>query len=248
MLSISWGRRKFMIHDVSSDELSPIGLRRSLNDTVYDRLVSAIATNQLLPGVRLNQRDLAERLMVSRQPISHALDRLKTSGLAIRAGAKGLIVAPIDFQRLEHLYELRAEVESLAAVRATENMQLGLCRQDDVEHLNHIMQVGDALTEDTSVLECIAVDVAFHLSIYRLCGNEVLMETIEPLWPHFRRSMGNALSIPGHREVSWRGHRAIVDAIMVSGNVHAARTAARQHISLAGHTAITGLANSEVMG
>lgn len=233
-----------MIFDDAPDKLRPIDLGRSLIDTVYDRLVDAIATDQLSPGSRLNQRDLAERLMVSRQPVSHALHRLRVSGLAVESGRKGLVVAPVDPRRLRDLYDLRTEIEALAAARATENMRQGLCRPEDVEHLARVMQVGDTFTQDTPVLECIAADVDFHLNIYRLCGSDVLTETIEPLWPHFRRSMGNALSIPGHREISWRGHHAIVDAIF-SGDAAAARAAARDHISIAGEVAIASLLSKD---
>lgn len=229
-----------MIFGNVTDKLRPIDLGRSLIDTVYDRLVDAIATDQLAPGARLNQRDLAEQLMVSRQPVSHALHRLRVSGLAAESGRKGLVVAPIDPRRLRDLYDLRMEIEALAAARATENMRQGLCRQEDVEHLAQVLKVGDTFTADTPVLECIAADVDFHLNIYRLCGSEVLIETIEPLWPHFRRSMGNALSIPGHREISWRGHHAIVDAIF-AGDVAAARAAAREHIAIAGEVAIASV-------
>ena len=233
-----------MALDHTADKLRPIDVGRSLIDTVYDRLVDAIATDQLSPGLRLNQRDLAERLMVSRQPVSHALHRLRASGLAVEVGRKGLVVAPIDPKRLRDLYDLRTEIEALAAGRAAENVRMGLCGPAEIELLKRVVAVGSALTEQTSVLDCIAADVDFHLGIYRLCGSEVLMETIEPLWPHFRRSMGNTLGISGHREVSWRGHRAIADAIL-SGDIDRARATAREHISIAGNVAVRSLADRE---
>ena len=75
-----------MIVGSSAEKLLPVDLHRSLTDTIYERLVDAIATDKLPPGARLNQRDLAEQLMVSRQPVSHALHRLKATGLATETG------------------------------------------------------------------------------------------------------------------------------------------------------------------
>lgn len=223
-----------------ADTLVPIDLGRSLTDTTYDRLVDAIATHRLPPGTRLNQRDLAERLMVSRQPISHALHRLKATGLAIETGRKGLVVAPIDLDRLKDLYDLRTEIEGLVAARAAAHVKAGACRPADLAELGRLLAFGQTIGEDTPVLDCIDADVAFHLCLYRLCASAVIIETVEPLWPHFRRSMGSALSIHNHRKVSWAGHAAIAAAVL-AGDAEAARAAARAHIETAGREAIRRL-------
>lgn len=216
----------------AQDGLTPIGLRPSLIDTTYDRLVDAIATDRLPPGTRLNQRDLAEQLMISRQPISHALHRLKAAGLAVETGRKGLVVAPVDLVRLTDLYELRAEIEGLVAERAARTLAAGTADPADVERLRALLAEGATIGEATPILDCIAADVAFHLCLYRLCGSAVISETIEPLWPHFRRSMGRALSLFDHRRVSWQGHEAIARAVL-AGDAAAARAAMRQHIEVA---------------
>ncbi len=223
-----------------ADALLPIDLQRSLTDTTYDRLVDAIATDKLPPGMRLNQRDLAGKLMVSRQPISHALHRLKATGLAIETGRKGLAVAPVDLVRLKDLYDLRTEIEGLIAARAAGNMKTGRCNPGDLEEMQRLLVFGAAISTDTPVLDCITADVDFHLCLYRLCGSAVIGEAIAPLWPHFRRSMGSALSIHTHRKVSWDGHRAIAAAVL-AGNPGAARKAARDHIEIAGRTALRSL-------
>lgn len=233
-----------MAIDETFDALAPIDLQRSLTDTTYDRLVDAIATDKLPPGTRLNQRDLADQLMVSRQPISHALHRLRTTGLAVETGRKGLVVAPIDPARLRDLYDLRTEIEGLVASRAAEAMKAGACDPADLAALRRLLAFGDSITADTPVLDCITADVEFHLCLYRLCGSAVISEAIAPLWPHFRRSMGSALSIQAHREVSWKGHAAIAGAVL-AGNAAAARRAAREHIEIAGRTALAALGDRE---
>lgn len=214
------------------DTLSPIGLNRSLTDTTYDRLVDAIATDKLPPGTRLNQRDLADQLMVSRQPISHALHRLKATGLAIETGRKGLVVAPVDVERLKDLYDLRMEIEGLVAARAAENIASHGAAPQNIARLGELIAFGETISEFTPVLACITADVEFHLCLYRLCASDVIVETIEPLWPHFRRSMGRALSLYNHRKVSWQGHADIARAVL-AGEAEVARAAMREHIRIA---------------
>lgn len=223
-----------------SDRLAPVDAGRSLTDTIYERLVDAIATDRLPPGGRLNQRDLAEQLMVSRQPVSHALHRLKASGLAAETGRKGLVVAPVDPDRLRDLYALRTEIEGLVAERAAANLRDGVADPADAARLAELAASGGGIDDATPVLDCILADVAFHLCLYRLCGSAVISETIAPLWPHFRRSMGRALSVASHRKVSWEGHAAIARAVL-AGEPEAARQAARAHIEIAGREAIRNL-------
>lgn len=229
-----------MASGIAPDPLLPIDLHRSLTDTTYDRLVDAIATHRLPPGTRLNQRDLADRLMVSRQPVSHALLRLKTSGLAMESGRKGLVVAPVDRVRLIDLYALRTEIEGLVAARAATRCKEGMLDESDLATMQRLLRFGEALDAETPVLDCITADVDFHLCLYRLCGSAVIREAIAPLWPHFRRSMGSALSIPDHRKVSWAGHARIAAAIL-AGDPIAARDAARSHIETAGLVALNSL-------
>lgn len=227
----------------TASTLLPIDLQRSLTDATYDRLVDAIATDKLPPGARLNQRDLAEQLMVSRQPISHALHRLKATGLAVEIGRKGLVVAPVDLARLRDLYDLRTEIEGLVSVRAAGNVKAGACQPADIAQMQHLLARGAAFTMQTPVLDCIAADVEFHLCLYRLCGSLVISEAAAPLWPHFRRSMGRALSIDNHRQISWRGHAAIAAAVL-AGDPDAARKAARVHIEIAADAALRSLGGS----
>ncbi|EGO95261.1 GntR family transcriptional regulator, partial [Acidiphilium sp. PM] len=61
--------------------MEPIETGETLIDKVYERVVEAIADGALLPGMRIRQGELAARLGVSRQPVSHALHLLHRQGL-----------------------------------------------------------------------------------------------------------------------------------------------------------------------
>src|ERR1700737_4553508 len=59
----------------------PLDLAPNLIDQVYARILDAITDRTLLPGQRIRQNELAEKLGVSRQPVSHALHLLHRQGL-----------------------------------------------------------------------------------------------------------------------------------------------------------------------
>lgn len=71
------------------------------SERVYRQLLSAICEGRLRPGARLRQEELAVSLGVSRQPVHQALRLLKKDGLAIDAGRRGLLVAPLEGRHLE---------------------------------------------------------------------------------------------------------------------------------------------------
>jgi len=223
--------------------LRPIKASPALIDTTYERLVEAIASGSLRPGERLTQEKLAERFQVSRQPVSHALNRLRASGLATGAGRR-LVVAPIDPRRLAELYQLRAAIDGLAAHLAAKRVGAGNLGRELSPWID-VLTLHRDLHDHASKLDWIRADVRFHDAIYRLSCNSVLVETVEPLWPHFRRSMGKALSDQNRRLHTLSEHRAIAKAVL-DGQPEQAERAARFHVESAFAAAIaSGLSEAD---
>ena len=205
----------------------------NLINQVHVRMVDAIAEGLLAPGERLTQEQVAERLNVSRQPVSHALQLLKQQGLAVEHGRRGLSVAPIDPERMRDLYQLRAAIDGLACRLAAERVAGREAPATEIDGLRERLRAGDMLSTKATIHDWIAADVAFHQSIYLLSGNIALAETVSERWPHFKRCMGTSLSTPAVRAGIWAEHAAIADAIL-SGAARAAESAATHHAEKAG--------------
>src|SRR5574341_2129525 len=89
---------------------------------VVARLRERILSNELGPGTRLNQADLAVELGVSRIPVRDALHQLAAEGLVLLRGRAGATVGELSIADLQELYELREAVEPLASRLATVNI------------------------------------------------------------------------------------------------------------------------------
>ena len=82
----------------------PLDPLPNLIDQAYTRILEAIIDRTLPPGHRIRQNELAEKLGVSRQPVSHALHLLHRHDpqpepqrpLQIRAGPLGPVLPPVD--------------------------------------------------------------------------------------------------------------------------------------------------------
>ena len=88
-----------------------------LADQVYDALKAQIHDFRLVAGDRFSEAELGLRLGMSRTPVREALFRLRDEGFLGVESKLGWYVMPIDFDRLEQLYDLRVVLE-LASVGA----------------------------------------------------------------------------------------------------------------------------------
>ena len=222
--------------------MKPVTPTPVLTEQVRTAIVDAIVEGDLRAGERLAQEDIARRLGVSRQPVSHALQVLKQQGVLVELGRKGLTVAPMNPERLRSLYAVRASLDGLAAREAA----LRVAADDADERQLTALQT---LTDDhrtppparSSLARLVDADVAFHVALYRLSGNPWLEEITGPQWVHFRRSMHAVLEDRAQRGDVWPEHTAILDAVL-AGDATRAGALAEQHARDAGETTASRLA------
>lgn len=208
----------------------PLDPSPNLIDQAYGRILDAIIDRSLPPGHRIRQNELAEKLGVSRQPVSHALHLLHRQGLVAESGRKGFEVTHLDPVRIRQLYEVRGAIDALAARLAAQRVKTDATGRGYLEAALH---AGRKTDRKTPLSQLIVLDVDFHRAIYRLAGNSAIEEMIAPQWPHMRRSMATVLAELDYRESAWAEHAAIA-AHILSGNAKAAESSARAHANGAG--------------
>jgi DNA-binding GntR family transcriptional regulator len=202
----------------------------NLIQQVYDRLLAAIIDHSLAPGARIRQQELAERLGVSRQPVSHALHLLHRQGLVVESGRKGFQVTPLDPERIRQVYEVRSALDALAARLAAGRAGSSAGGR---AALQATLAAGDAINARTPLGDLIALDVDFHRALYRLSGNAAIEQMAGPQWPHMRRSMAAVLTDTDYRRRVWVEHREIARRVL-AGDEPGAEEAAKSHALGAG--------------
>ena len=210
--------------------MTPLDPLPNLIDQVYERILAGITDRTLPPGHRIRQNELAEKLGVSRQPVSHALHLLHRQGLVAESGRKGFEVTRLDPQRIRQLYEVRGAIDALAAQLAAQRAKTD---RPGRAQLEAALQAGRAIDKRTPLAELIALDVDFHRAIYRLADNPAIEEMIGPQWPHMRRSMATVLAELDYRTSAWAEHERIA-ATIFAGDAKAAENAALAHAIAAG--------------
>ena len=151
----------------------PLDPSPNLIDQVYARILEAIIDRTLPPGQRITQNELAEKLGVSRQPVSHALHLLHRQGLVAESGRRGFEVTELDPVRIRQLYEVRGAIDALAARLAAGRIKADTAGRAALEAA---LQAGRAIGKETPLARLIALDVDFHGAIYRLADNPAIEE------------------------------------------------------------------------
>jgi DNA-binding GntR family transcriptional regulator len=162
-----------------------IGEVKELSTVVADRLAEMIQSGILKPRDRLVQNDLAEQFGVSRVAVRDALHKLMQRKLAVKIPRKGIIVRPVSCKMIRDIIAVRRVLETTAAKLACSNMA-----QDDLEHLNGMIQEQESLTQKGEVAQLIKKDWEFHIYIYDRCDNQVLKDIIADLWCRMRQAQG----------------------------------------------------------
>lgn len=113
--------------------------------TVADRIRAMILKRELLPGERLIQSELAERLGVSRTPVREALQKLAAEGLITLSPYKGAHVAELSLSHLEGIYHIRIAIESQIGYLAAQHITAEELKQvrDLVEQMKKELDAGE---------------------------------------------------------------------------------------------------------
>jgi DNA-binding GntR family transcriptional regulator len=95
-----------------------------LHEQVVQRLRTMLVEGRIAAGAKLNERELAERLAVSRTPLREAIKQLAAEGLVELLPHRGAVALQLSEQDVRDSFELMATLEGLsgelAAARITD--------------------------------------------------------------------------------------------------------------------------------
>jgi len=198
---------------------------------VVDQLREDILARRLSPGVRLVESDLTARFAVSRGPVREALRRLAAEGLIEHTPNRGALVRRLTRREIQELFQIRLELEGLAARLAAESVDPSE-RERFANAIRPIFAQGAR-----QACDYLQENAAFHEAIMRLAGNRQLRDLSMRLHlPLILAQVGETLT-PDALCASVAEHRAIAKAILAS-DPQAAVAAIRAHLERAARLAL----------
>jgi DNA-binding GntR family transcriptional regulator len=193
---------------------------------LVDRLAGEIQARVLSGaapvGTRLRQEALADEFGVSRTPIREALRQLQATGLVELLPNRGAVVRGPSAREIREAYEIRAELEGLAAELAAERIS-----DRDLRRLQEAQQLFQDAVETLIARRArrrepwkdeslwVKANDLFHQAILDASANARLADTIADLHRSFPRNLTWAALSRSSRllEENVEQHQAVLEAI-----------------------------------
>jgi DNA-binding GntR family transcriptional regulator len=204
---------------------------RTRGEDAYQKMLDAIQSGKLKPGMRLREVELSEWLGSSRTPVREALNRLQTEGLVVQEPRRGMIIAELDHTMVAELYQMREVLEGAAAslaARHASDVEVGMLRD--------IADQDKAIGDDPAKLA--KNNRLFHEALYRAAHNRYLSKTLNSLRESMALLGQTTLGLPGRSATAFEEHDALVSAIE-RHDPAAAEQASRAHIRAAHRARMT---------
>ncbi len=213
--------------------------RTRLRDRAAGEILDMVISGGLGPGDRLPpERELCERLGVSRTVVREALNLVEARGLVSIEHGRGAVVSGgspgavretlglllrVQPKTLWELLEMRGilevEVAGLAAERG-EPEDLGAMRAQ-IEKMRGSIDAPEGYVD---------ADVEFHALLARAARNGVLLTMLEPVVDLLRASRQVSAARPGNAQRALGEHERILSAVE-AGDADGARREMREHLA-----------------
>ena len=217
---------------MNDPDLVPVRVQ-TLADQATERLRNAIQRGSLTPGSQLVERDLAERLGMSRVPIREAIQRLAEEGLVKKTAHRGTIVYLPSEREIEEITSVRIVLEQLVA----ERVALGWNPEHEAKLRTIVDDIRTAVRarDRRTIAE---LDTAFHTTTWHSADHQVLMEMTASLRQRVSRLLNETVALMPDDELTGAvdSHERLIK-VFKRGNVSAAKDEMRRHI-LAGQKRI----------
>jgi DNA-binding GntR family transcriptional regulator len=199
-------------------------VHNSLHDEVAAQLRERIFAGELVPGVFLDEVQLAEQMKISRTPLREALKVLTAEGLVRHEPRRGCFVNQVTEQDLDEIFPVIALLEGRCAFEAAQR-----ATDADLQALEEMHQRLARHAKAKRINEYYETNFAIHEAIIALARNRWLAGVIADLRKIVKLARLQQLHAPGRLEQSLNEHLAVFAALKAR-DAEGAEAAMRTHL------------------
>lgn len=177
-------------------------------DQIARALEKDIVLGRLKPGEKLREEDLAERFSASRHHVREGLARLERMGIVVKERNRGVSVRRFSIDEVRQIYEIREIVQRQAALRIRLPVEAAT-----VGRLTAINDDYELAVDAGDFQRIHETNDLFHAELFRLCGNDILVQLVKTYMDLTYAIRGSAFSAPENLETSRRHHRIMLDLL-----------------------------------
>ncbi|WP_339062095.1 GntR family transcriptional regulator [Tepidibacillus marianensis] len=211
---------------------SKIKQPKSFTQIAYTEIKNAMINHSIAPGQTIFERDLSEKLGISRTPVREAIQQLEMEGWVKSIPRKGIYVNDISIKDVEEVLQLRKANEVLVLELVTSRIT--------EEEISTLEEMYITQREISDIRSFISSDTNFHIYLAELSGNKRLVQLMKTLSDQIHWFGIQALYQLGRSDKALKEHGQIVEAIK-NKNMDQARGAILEHIEKTGVAILSSL-------
>jgi DNA-binding GntR family transcriptional regulator len=188
---------------------------RSREHTIAEAIATSLEEDIVLgrrhPRERLVEQDLCDRFKTHRGDVRLALFELEKKGIVQRIPNRGAIVRDLTPREVMEIYAVREELEVMAA-----GILPFPVASDDLAKLDEIQKSHSMAIDNDDMLTVFYANLHFHQTLFGLCGNACLIETIRLLEQKVYGIRFYANAFPDALDRARRDHLDMIEALRAS--------------------------------
>lgn len=200
--------------------------RGSSRDYVYQVIKEQIMNGEIAPGTKLSEKEISDKLNVSRTPVREAFLQLNQEELLGVFPQIGTIVTKIDLQLVEEGRFVREHIEKAIVREAALKME-----KEDLLQLETNLTLQEFSLEKGSFQRLFELDDEFHRLLYKGCGKHRTWEMVKRMNIQFDRLRLLRLAVNHEWDIIVSQHREIFEAVS-NQNPDLAEKATAVHLQL----------------
>jgi DNA-binding GntR family transcriptional regulator len=205
----------------------------SLKEKVYDALKQAILEMKIYATpdeLRLDERQLAQDLGVSRTPIREAITRLEQEGFLRVVQRKGVFVVRKTKREIVDMIVAWAALESMAARLITQNAS-----DEEIRSLRTMFGTFEEGGLQAQIDEYSETNIRFHQKILQMSKNDLIGQIADNVFAHMRSIRQQTIGEHNRAERSIIDHMHIIEALEKRDTELAERLVRQHSLDLAAH-------------
>jgi len=215
--------------------VAPLGDTSTFADRAYTALKDTIVSLNVYEQsgeVRLDERQLASDLGISRTPVREAMAQLEREGFVRSVPRRGIYVVRKSKREVIEMITAWAALESMAARLITTN-----ATTDEIGSLRAMFATFENGEARAHLDEYSEVNIEFHQAIIRMSRNGVLIDLAANLFMHMRMIRRKTIGEKDRVDRSIRDHMNIIEALEARATERAEDLVRNHALGLADHVA-----------
>ena len=215
--------------------ITPLEDTPTFADRAYAALKNVILSLDIYDQpdeVRLDERQLANDLGISRTPVREAMAQLEREGFVRSVPRRGIYVVRKTRAEVIELITAWAALESMAARLITQN-----ATDHEIAELRKMFTIFENGELHARLDEYSEVNIEFHQTIIRMSRNGVLIDLAENLFTHMRMIRRKTIGEDDRADRSIRDHMNIIQALEARDTERAEDLVRNHALGLAEHVA-----------